>query len=79
MYKTGDMKPNGRFGNWLFENMVKRDMTCVDVAKLLRSTRQNIRRHINGLSRPQYVWVLAYCNLFDDDPEKVWRLVLEEL
>ena len=79
MNKTSEMTPKSAFGEWLFVNMLKNDLTCVDVAKMLRSTRQSIRNHINDIAKPSYVWVIAYCSIFNDNPEEVWKLVNEEL
>ena len=78
MYRTTSIKPNGKFGNWLFDNMMQRNWTCGDVARILHSTRQNIRNHVIGRSKPQYVWVIAYCSIFNHDPDEIWKIVLEE-
>ena len=73
MRKTTDMKPSTEFGKWLFNNLMRHGLTCQDVAKRLHSTRQGIRNHVNGKTPPSYVWVMAYCTLFNEDPDVIWE------
>ena len=55
--------------------MIKNKMTCADVARELHTTRQIVAYHVNGRTTPSYVWVKAYCDIFNDDIEKIWKLV----
>lgn len=73
MNKTADMAPQSEFGRWLHTNMLKNGWTCGDVAERLHTTRQCVRNHINGATPPSYVWVVAYCYLFGDDPNRFWK------
>ena len=73
--KTNDMTPKNDFGNWLLNNILENNMTCSDVANRLLTTRQCVRNHINGDVVPSYVWVIAYCSLFNDNPTIIWKMV----
>jgi DNA-binding XRE family transcriptional regulator len=73
--KTEDITTDYEFGKWLLDNMLRRGMSCTDVAKALHATRQGVRVHIAGTTKPSYVWVMAYCWLFNEDIEKIWKLV----
>lgn len=75
MRKTCEMKPKSTFGEWLLSNMIKNDLTCVDVANLLHTTRQSISNHVNDVHKPTYVWVIAYCSIFGDDPDIIWKMI----
>ena len=77
MKKTFEMTPKGMFGEWLFVNMMKRNLTCSDVANMLHTTRQTISNHINNIHKPTYVWVIAYCSIFGGDPDMLWKTVEE--
>jgi hypothetical protein len=75
MNNTRYMFTDYAFGKWLLNNMLENKMTCTDVGERLRATRQVVRLHILGINKPSYVWVIAYCSLFNEDPEKIWELV----
>ena len=74
-HKFDNMEPTTRFARWLYIKMQERNMCCVDVAKELRVTRQVIAYHINGHHLPNFPFVVAYCWLFGDDPNTIWKLV----
>lgn len=69
------MQPKTDFGRWLLDNMIRHDLSCSDLAVELNTTRQTIWNHINGNITPSYVWVVAYCYIFDDSPAVVWQMV----
>lgn len=75
MKKTNEMKPKNDFGKWLLDSMIKNEFTCSDIANKLHTTRQAVRNHVNGIVLPSYVWVIAYCSLFDENPDDIWELV----
>lgn len=78
MKKPTKVTPKNKFGEWLISNMIQNNMVCEDVAKRLRTSRQCVWNHINDTKTPIYVWVVAYCSLFDADPEFIWQMVCEE-
>ena len=80
MKTINDMEPKTKFGEWLFNMMKRYDYTCVDVAKELKTTRQNVRCHILGISKPSFAWVIAYCWMFNSISNiyDVWELTKEE-
>lgn len=67
--------PNTEFGRWLYNRMRVRNYSCGVVARMLRTTRQAIANHVSGRVKPSYVWVLAYCQIFNGDSNKVWEMV----
>ena len=75
------MEPKTKFGEWLLDMMKQYGCTCSDVAKELKTTRQNVRRHIVGISEPSFAWVIAYCWMFNSisDIYDVFELIKEEL
>ena len=81
MKTINDMEPKTKFGEWLLDMMKRYDYTCVDVAKELKTTRQNVRCHILGISKPSFAWVIAYCWMFNSisDIYDVFELIKEEL
>lgn len=70
------MEPTTRFGKWLYSKMIEREITCSDVARKLRVTRQTVAFHTSGHNLPNYPFVIAYCSILGDDPEYVWKLVI---
>lgn len=80
MKHTHDMKPKTKFGRWLLDKMLGTDFTCGDVAKELGTTRRCVRDHITGVTDPSFVWVIAYCWLFNatEDLSDIWDLTTEE-
>ena len=76
MIKT--TKPKGKFGHWLFHKMVDYYYTQQEVADMLHTTKQSISNHVRGVCLPNYPWVIAYCSIFNEDPEEIWKLVEEE-
>lgn len=78
-YKFNAMEPTTGFGKWLYTKMYERGMSCSDVAKQLHITRQAIRVHLNGEHPPKFPFVVAYCWLFNDDPNRVWKLVEKDM
>ena len=75
MRKTLQTQPKNDFGIWLLDNMIRRELSCSDLAVELNTTRQTIRNRISGDIIPSYVWVVAYCYIFDDSPAVVWQMV----
>ena len=73
--RTFKNDPETKIGAWLLDNMIKNKMTCADVARELHTTRQIVAYHVNGRTTPSSVWVKAYCDIFNDDVEKIWKLV----
>ena len=80
MRRTREMIPKTKFGRWLLNNMIKYEYTCGDVAKELGTTRQCVRNHITGITDPTFVWVIAYCWLFNkmEYLNDVWCLTKEK-
>lgn len=80
MKHTYEMKPGTKFGRWLLDKMLDSDFTCEDVANELGTTRQTVSNHINGVTDPSFVWVIAYCWLFNstEDLNDIWCLTMEE-
>lgn len=80
MNQTAYMKPKTKFGRWLLNEMINNEFTCTDVAKRLRTTRQNVRNHIIGVSNPSFAYVIAYCWLFNtiEYLDDIWILTMEE-
>lgn len=80
MKHTSKMKPKTKFGMWLLNMMMESEYSCEDVAKKLGTTRQSVRNHITGVINPTFVWVIAYCWLFNvmDDLNDIWNLTMEE-
>lgn len=78
--KTMLMKPKTKFGKWLLDNMINSGFTCGDVANKLGTSRQCVRNHITGVTNPTFVWVIAYCWLFNttEDLDNIWCLIIEE-
>ena len=71
-----DLKtPTTEFGKWLFGRMKVRNYSCGMVARMLRTSRQTVWSHITGRSKPAYVYVMAYCQIFNDDPNRIWKMV----
>ena len=81
MKTISNMKPKTKFGEWLLDMMKRYDCTCSDVAKELKTTRQNVRCHILGISESSFAWVIAYCWMFNSTTNiyDVWELTKEEL
>lgn len=79
MKRTDKMRPKTKFGRWLLDKMIDNDYTCGDVANELETTRQCVRNHITGVTDPTFVWVIAYCWLFNgiDDLNEIWYLTME--
>lgn len=80
MKHTHEMKPKTKFGRWLLDNMHDSKYSCGDVAKELGTTRQSVANHVNGVINPSFVWVIAYCWLFNaiEELNDVWYLTMEE-
>lgn len=80
MRHTNEMKPKTTFGRWLLEGMIVAGWTCSDVANKLKTTRQCVRNHINGTTKPSFVWVIAYCYMFDvpEHIDDIWCMVCKE-
>lgn len=81
MKLTNEMKPKTKFGKWLLDGMIVAGWTCVDVATKLKTTRQCVRNHVNGITKPSYVWVIAYCWMFGvpEYVDDIWQLISEEV
>ena len=81
MKNINNMKPKTKFGEWLLDMMKRYDCTCADVAKELKTTRQNVRCHIVGISEPSFARVIAYCWMFNSTSNvyDIWELTKEEL
>ena len=77
-YKFTSMRPTTEFGKWLHAKMLKYNMDCGDVAKIIHTTKQSVAFHINGRVNPNFPFVVAYCWIFGDDPETIWKLVETE-
>ena len=79
MMHTYEMKPKTKFGRWLLDNMIDHNLSCGDVAKVLGTTRQNVRNHITGVTDPSFVWVIAYCWFFSkiEELDNIWCLTKE--
>lgn len=71
-----DMNPTTPFGEWLLVCMIEYEMSCGDVAKKLHCTRQVVARHVNT-GKVTYVWCIAYAQLFNYDPDLLWKKVNE--
>lgn len=80
MKRTDKMRPKTKFGRWLLDRMIDANYTCEDVANELGTTRQCVRNHIVGVTDPTFVWVIAYCWLFNkmDNLNGIWCLTMEE-
>lgn len=65
----------GNFGEWLVEEMRANELTCEDLAGLLRMSRQSISAYISRKTKPSYIVVIAICSIFGRNPDKIWRLV----
>lgn len=76
--KEFTIMPKTEFGKWLYNQMKARNYSCGMVARMLRTTRQAINNHVIGKVKPSYVWVMAYCQIFNDDPNKVWTMIENE-
>ena len=74
MKHTNEMSPNTKFGRWLLDRMIGAGYTCGSVAKELGTTRQTVRNHIVGVSKPSFAWVVAYCWYFNalEDLTEIW-------
>ena len=77
---TMRMKPKTEFGRWLLDKMTDSEFTCGDVARELGTTRQSVWNHISGATDPTFVWVIAYCWLFDatENLNEIWNLTMKE-
>jgi hypothetical protein len=71
-------KPTTEFGTWLYNQMKARNYSCEGVAMKLRTCRQTVYNHIVGKTTPTYIWIMAYCQIFNNDPNKIWKLVKKE-
>ena len=80
MGKITVTKPKTKFGRWLINQMNDGLYSCEDVAKELGTTRQCVWYHITGVTNPSFVWVIAYCWLFNETENinDVWHLTMEE-
>jgi predicted transcriptional regulator len=74
------IEPQTKFGKWLLDKMIEVDRSCTDVAKELGTTRQTVWNHITGVSSPSFVWVIAYCWLFNqtENINEIWYMIMEE-
>jgi predicted transcriptional regulator len=70
--------PTTEFGKWLFNHMKVRNYSCGMVARMLRTSRQTVWNHVTGRSKPTYIWVMAYCQIFNDIPNRVWKMLQEK-
>lgn len=79
-HKFENMNPATEFGKWLYSNMIANDMSCTDLAHRLHVTKQTVVYHINGISYPNYPFVLAYCLVLGDDHniDSIWEMVLRD-
>ena len=76
--KDFEKMPDTKFGSWLFSNMKARNYSCTMVAQKLHTTRQAVRNHVVGINKPSYVWIMAYCQIFNCNPDKVWEMITKE-
>lgn len=68
----------GEFGTWLVQELRDNDLTTIDLAGLLRTSRQNISEYIHKKRKPSYVMILAICYILNHDPITVYQLVEED-
>lgn len=80
MKTTKNTKPKTKFGRWLLNRMNETGFTCADVARELGTTRESVWNHITGVADPSFVWVVAYCWLFNslENLNNIWYLTMEK-
>lgn len=78
MARIKNRKPEGKFSQWLFYKLIDYNYTQQDVADILHVTKQSISNHVRGCRLPSYPTVIAYCYIFGDNPDEIWKLVEEE-
>lgn len=79
-HQTAYMNTTTSFGKWLLNEMVDNELTCADVARRLKMTRQSVRNHVVGDVKPSFACVIAYCWLFNciEKLDNIWNLVTDE-
>ena len=78
-YRTGpNYAAKGLFGNWLADNMVRSKLTQADLVKIIGSNRSSISRYISKNRFPKYLTVVKLCEIFHDDPNIVYNMVLSD-
>lgn len=68
----------GRFGSWLADKLEENNLSCGDFAKTLKCSRTIIESHIRELSKPAFVYILAYCQFLGGNPWEVWGMAEQD-
>lgn len=83
-YMAMRIKPNTKFGKWLFKKFTSNDLAVHDFADDIHSSPKTIYNHLLGKVRPTFIYVVTYCWYFQeyfadgDDPYEIWGLVEED-
>lgn len=80
MKKIGLMSaPHDSFGQWLYKNMLKKDVGYRQVANDLQISQTVIYKHVKGQWPPTFAHTIGYCWYFGqlDKVEEVWEMVEE--
>lgn len=75
MPKIGSRRVINKFGHWLNGQMLANNYTCEMLADMLHVSKQTVSNHVRGTVTPSYVFVVAYCSIFEniDDYNDIWN------
>lgn len=68
--------PTKEFGKWLGENMKTKNMSEYQLANMIGMHVSSISKWVNGVRYPKYRTIILLCNIFDDDSDEVYRMVM---
>ena len=64
------------FATWLNEKLARSSFLACDLAEKSGLSRKTISDLKNGRHLPRFETVVALCDVFHDNPGKVWNLVV---